>query len=71
MYTESLRVLSIVQSISNKGLFNFQKKRGARKERPSEGETWQLARFYPIIEVPLFDSFVAYLVYMGEWSGYC
>ncbi|XP_070676589.1 SNARE-interacting protein KEULE-like isoform X2 [Malus domestica] len=26
------------------------KKRGARKERPSEGETWQLARFYPIIE---------------------
>ncbi|PQQ19928.1 SNARE-interacting protein KEULE [Prunus yedoensis var. nudiflora] len=26
------------------------KKRGGRKERPSEGETWQLSRFYPIIE---------------------
>ncbi|KAK9927445.1 hypothetical protein M0R45_024628 [Rubus argutus] len=26
------------------------KKRAARKERPSEQETWQLSRFYPIIE---------------------
>ena len=32
-------------------LFKCQKKRGARKDRTGEEETWQLSRFYPMIEV--------------------
>lgn len=32
-------------------IFNFQKKRAARKDRTGEEETWQLSRFYPMIEV--------------------
>ena len=32
---------------------NCQKKRAARKDRSGEEETWQLSRFYPIIEVQI------------------
>ncbi|XP_071707491.1 SNARE-interacting protein KEULE-like isoform X2 [Rutidosis leptorrhynchoides] len=30
--------------------FGYKKKRGIRKDRPGEEETWQLSRFYPMIE---------------------
>lgn len=30
---------------------SFQKKRAARKDRSGEEETWQLSRFYPMVEV--------------------
>lgn len=36
--------------VSESVLLNCQKKRAARKDRSDE-ETWQLSRFYPIIEV--------------------
>ncbi|XP_030960920.1 uncharacterized protein LOC115982450 [Quercus lobata] len=42
---------SLVGDFCLTGLFKCQKKRGARKDRTGEEETWQLSCFYPMIEV--------------------
>lgn len=46
-----LELVQLVLQYLTKKLFNFQKKRSARKERPNE-ETLRFSRFYPMIEVP-------------------
>lgn len=51
---------------------NYQKKRAVRKDRSDE-ETWQLSRFYPIIEVQIeliqFSHIKYILISWGGWHG--
>jgi len=50
-------------------LINYQKKRAVRKNRAEE-ETWQLSRFYPIIEVQIKLTQFSHIKYvLILWKG--